>query len=312
MIDLAETFLRGSLPPLITPFRDGAVDYASYERLVDRQVASGSHGVVVTGTSGEPSMLTIFEREQLVRCAVAAADGRISVIAGTGAGTLEETVELTRAAADAGAAAAMIVTPSYSKPSDDGVVEYYRAAAAASQLPVLIYHIPGRSGLTVKPEVIERIAATNELVVGVKHSAYDLLWMTDVIARLGLDFRVLVGVEELSFPMLTVGAAGLVNAAANVAPGPVRALYDAVARGDLQAGRRWHYDLLELNSAVFWDTNPAPVKYLMWRLGLIDTDEHRLPMVPPSEAVRTRLDSLAERVAEWAGSDAQPHAADVR
>lgn len=292
MIAIPDGFLQGSLPPLVTPFRDGAVNLDAFARLVEHQATSGSHGVVVTGTSGEPAMLTTGERIQLFQTAIQAASGRLPVVAATGAHTLETTIELTRAAEHAGADAIMVVTPYYSKPPEAGVVQYYRHVASSTSLPVLIYHIPGRAGITVRPEAIERIATESTNVVGVKHSAYDLLWMTDVISRLGPEFRVLVGVEELSFPMLAVGASGLVNAAANVAPTAVRRLYDAVARGDLAEGRRLHYALFQLNSAVFWDTNPAPVKYLMWKLGLLDGNEHRLPMTGPGEATRRRLDTL--------------------
>jgi 4-hydroxy-tetrahydrodipicolinate synthase len=297
MISLPEDHLRGSVPPLVTPLQDGELDLDAFERLVCHQVENGSHGIVVTGTSGEPSMLTSAERIRLFRCAVSASAGRIPVIAGTGAGTLEATIELTQAAERAGAQAVMVVTPYYSKPPEEGVVGYYREVAKSTGLPVLIYHIPGRTGTTVRPEAIERIASEAANVVGVKHSAYDLLWMTEVVSRLGPQFRVLVGVEELSFPMLAIGAAGLVNAAANVAPAAVRALYDAVARHDLEEGCRLHYTLFKLNSAVFWDTNPGPIKYLMWRMGLLPNNEHRLPMAGPAESVRRRLDSLLEELA---------------
>lgn len=295
MLELPRDFLTGALTPVVTPFRAGAVDLAAFGRLVEFQLDHGSHGVVVTGTSGEPSVLTVAERVDLFDRAMTAARGRGTVIAATGAATLADTLELTRAAADLDVDAAMVVTPYYSKPSESGVIEYYRAVSGATDLPVLIYHIPGRSGLTVAPATIERIATDCPTVVGVKHSAYDLLWLTEVISRLGPEFRALVGVEELSFPMLAIGAAGLVNAAGNVAPGMVRALYDAVRTGDLVQGRRLHHELFELNSAVFWETNPGPIKYLMARLGLLESDEHRLPLTTPTARVRDRLDDLLSR-----------------
>ena len=292
MITISDGFLRGSLPPLVTPFRGGDLDAAAFARLVDYQVVSGSHGVVVTGTSGEPAMLTTAERSQLFGVAVETAAGRIPVVAATGAQTLEDTIELTQAAERAGANAIMVVTPYYSNPPEAGVVQYYRQVAGATGLPVLIYHIPGRAGITVRPEAVERIATQSPNVVGVKHSAYDLLWMTEVISRLGPEFRVLVGVEELSFPMLAIGASGLVNAAGNVAPNAVPRRYDARANRDHADGRRQHYARYEHNSAVFWDTNPGPVKYLMWKMGLLDSNEHRLPMTGPNEATSRRLDRL--------------------
>ncbi|MFE2182344.1 4-hydroxy-tetrahydrodipicolinate synthase [Streptomyces sp. NPDC059455] len=296
MIPISDDFLRGSLPPLVTPFRKGAVDREAFERLIRFQFDSGSHGIVVTGTSGEPAMLTTTERIELFHTAVTTSAGRLPVIAATGAHTLEATIELTEAAERAGADAVMVVTPYYSKPPEEGMVRYYRQVAASTGLPVLTYHIPGRAGITVRPEVVERIATESPNIVGVKHSAYDLLWITEVISRLGSQFRVLVGVEELSFPMLAIGASGLVNAAANVAPQAVRSLYEEVAAGNLDEARRLHYALYELNSAVFWDTNPGPVKYLMWKTGLLPDNEHRLPMAGPNEAACRRLDELLHTI----------------
>jgi 4-hydroxy-tetrahydrodipicolinate synthase len=287
--------LHGSFPPLITPFRDGAVDYETFARLVDFQVANGSHGVVVCGTTGEPTTLTPDERSELVRTAVRAMAGRGPVVAATGSHSHAETVVLSAAAERAGAAALLIVTPYFSRPPQRGLAEFYIDIARRTGLPVLIYHIPGRAAVNLELATVERIVAAAPNVVGMKHAANDLAFATQLLARFGPDFRLFVGLEELSFPMLALGACGLMNAVANVAPRRVADLYEAVARGDLAAARRQHEALLELNQAVFFDTNPIPIKYMMKRLGLLADNEHRLPMVRAATELEARLDGVLQR-----------------
>lgn len=277
---LDDTFLRGSYPPLITPFRNGEVDLRKFAELVERQVAEGSHGVLVAGTTAEPSSLTLAERTELVRVAVGAVAGRVPVVAATGSQSYAETVELTTQAEKAGADALLVVTPYYIKPSQQGLVEYFAAVARHTSLPLMIYHIPGRAAVSVTTATIVKIAERAPNLVGMKHAANDLELVTEVLSRLGAGFRIFCGLEALSLPMLAIGAAGLMNAVGNLAPGPVAALYDAVARGDLQEGRHLHQMLFELNQSIFLDTNPIPLKYMMTRLGLLASPELRLPLVP--------------------------------
>jgi 4-hydroxy-tetrahydrodipicolinate synthase len=288
-------FLRGSYPPLVTPFRDGAVDRETFARLVDHQIANGSHGVVVCGTTGEPTALTGAERTELVRTAVRAARGRVPVVAATGSQSHAETVELTAAAARAGADALLVVTPYFIRPPQRGLAQYFIDVAGRARRPVLIYHIPGRAAVNLEVATLARIVEAAPNVVGIKHAANDLAFATEVVARFGAGFRLFVGLEELSFPMLAIGAAGMMNAVANVAPRQVADLYESVARGDLDAARRLHHALFELNQAVFFDTNPIPVKYMMRRLGLLAANEHRLPMVPAGPELERRLDGVLER-----------------
>lgn len=292
---LDNSFLRGSYPPLLTPFRDGAVDFEAYEGLVARQIEAGSHGIVVNGTTGEPSTLTISERNKLVDVAVKASGGQVPVIAATGSQSLEETLELTAAAENAGASAVLVVTPYYIKPPQRGLVEYFSAVGQHTGLPLLLYHIPARAAVSFELDTLDAIAQAVPHFVGIKHSAYDLVFLTRTLAHFGPSFRAFVGVEELTYPMLAVGACGMVNAAANVAPRQIVALYDAVSSGDHATARSLHYELFELNCAVFWDTNPIPVKYMAKRLGIIVENEHRLPMAPAEDDLQTRLDTILER-----------------
>jgi 4-hydroxy-tetrahydrodipicolinate synthase len=292
MIPLEPDFLRGSYPPIVTPFSDGEVDYETFARLIDRQVAEGSHGVLVCGTTAEPATLTAEERSRLVKTAVETAAGRRPVVAATGSQSHAETVWLTDEAVRAGADAVLVVTPYYIRPPQRGLVAYFADIARRTDLPVLAYHIPGRAAVTLEPATLEEIAGAAPNFVGMKHASTDLALVTEARRRLGPEFRVFAGLEDLSLPMLAVGACGLMNAVGNIAPARVAALYEAVAKGDLETARELHEALWELNQAVFWDTNPIPMKYLMTRLGLLARNEHRLPMMPATDELRARLDAL--------------------
>jgi 4-hydroxy-tetrahydrodipicolinate synthase len=295
MIELGDDELRGSYPPLVTPFRDGKVDLDAYAGLVEHHVAEGSHGIVVNGTTAEPSTLTTEERARLVTVAVETAAGRIPVVAATGSQSHAETVWLTEQATEAGADAVLIVTPYYLQPPQRGLVEYFADVGRRTDRPVLVYHIPGRTAVAVTVDTVERIAERLPAFVGMKHAVNDLGFVSDVLPRVGKGFRIFVGLEGLSLPMLAVGATGLMNAVGNLVPGKVAALYDAVAAGSLEEARAIHDELYELNRSVFYDTNPIPMKYMMRRLGLLSANEHRLPMVPADAALESRLDDVLAR-----------------
>ena len=290
-----KTFLRGSYPPVITPFRHGDIDLKKFAELVERQVQEGSHGIVVTGTTAEPSSLTVGERTQLIKTAVAIVRGRIPVVAASGSQSLAETIDLTSQAEKAGADAALVVTPYYIKPSQQGLVEYFTAVSQCTQLPLLIYHIPGRAAVSVTATTVARIAERVPRLVGIKHAANDLELVTELLDKLGPEFRIFCGLEALSFPMLAVGAAGLMNAVGNLTPARVAALCNAVAAGNLEEARKLHFELFELNQAIFLDTNPIPLKYMMWRLGLLDSPELRLPLVPLDAERAKTLDPILAR-----------------
>jgi 4-hydroxy-tetrahydrodipicolinate synthase len=290
-----ETFLRGSYPPLVTPFRDGMVDYDAFAGLVEHQIANGSHGIVVCGTTGEPTALTLAERTELTRTAVRTARGRLAVVAATGSQSHADSVALTADAERAGADALLIVTPYFVRPPQRGLVAYFADLGRRTSLPMLIYHIPVRAAVGLELSTVERIVGVVPNVVGLKQAANDLGFAAELMARFGPDFRLFAGLEELSLPMLAIGAAGMMNAVGNLAPRAVADLYAAVASGDLAAARRIHVALLELNRAVFFDTNPIPIKYMMKRLGLLAANEHRLPMVPATTELEQRLDGVLER-----------------
>ncbi len=296
MINLNRDFLRGSYTPLITPIVDGAVDYETYARLVERQVAQGSHGIVVAGTTGEPTTLSIEERSKLLEVALEAAGKHVPVVAATGSQSHADTIELTTRAERAGAAAVLILTPYFIRPPQRGIVEYYVDLARRVSLPVMIYHIPGRASVSVTCETIAKIAERAPNLVGIKQAVKELELVSELIATFGPDFRIFVGLEDLSFPMMAIGACGVMNAVGNLAPRRIAELCELVFAGKLADARAAHFALFELNQSVFFDTNPIPLKYMMKRLGLIRTNEHRLPMVPATRELEERLDGVLKRV----------------
>jgi 4-hydroxy-tetrahydrodipicolinate synthase len=295
MIALRHDFLRGSYTPVVTPFRNGAVDLDTFAALVERQIASGSHGVLVAGTTGEPSSLTLDERNELLRVAIATARRRVPVLAATGSQSYAETVALTTKAEALGADAVLVVTPYYIRPPQQGLVEYFVAIGTRTGLPLLIYHIPGRAAVSVTVDTVARIADRLPTLAGVKHAVNDLEFVTEVLARCGRDFRVFCGLEALSLPMMAVGASGVMNAVGNLAPDRVAALCNAVAAGNLAEARRLHDELFLLNQAIFFETNPIPLKYMMNRIGVLANPELRLPLVDAGSPVRDRLDDVLRK-----------------
>lgn len=295
MITLGKDVLTGSYPPLVTPFRDGRVDHDTYARLIERQIAEGTHGILVNGTTSEPTTLTMDERNALVRTAVEVSRGRIPIVAQTGSQSHAETCALTDFAQQAGVDAIMVLTPFFIRAPQRGVVAYFADLAKRTDKPLMMYHIPGRSAFKVELDTLARIAEAAPHFVGIKHALDDHGFVTQMLARLGPDFRVFVGLEEFTFPMMALGAQGTMNAVANVAPRQVAQMCNAVRAGDLARGRALHFELYELMAAVFWDTNPIPMKYMMKRMGLIATNEHRLPMMPATPELEKRLDALLAR-----------------
>jgi 4-hydroxy-tetrahydrodipicolinate synthase len=295
MMPLEKNFLRGSFPPLVTPFRNGKVDYNKFAELVELQVQHGSHGIVVAGTTGEPSSLSVDERTELLKVAVSVIAGRIQVVAATGSQSFAETVQLTTQAEQTGADAVLVVTPYYVKPPQRGLVDYFVALGAQIALPMMIYHIPGRAAVSIKAQTVMKIAEQLPHLVGLKHADQNLELLTELLVGLGREFRIFCGVEALSFPMLLLGGSGLMNAVGNIAPSRVAALYAAVQQGDYKRALEIHTELFEINQSVFIDTNPIPLKYMMARLGLLDAPELRLPLVSLDSAHAKILDGVLMR-----------------
>ena len=295
MMPLDKAFLRGSFPPLVTPFRGGKVDFDKFAELAERQVQLGSHGIVVAGTTGEPSSLSIDERTELLKVALSVAAGRIQVVAATGSQSFVETLKLTEQAEQAGADAALVVTPYYIKPSQKGLVDYFVALGQRVKLPLMIYHIPGRAAVSIKAHTVFRIAEQLPHLVGLKHADQNLELLTELLVGLGPEFRIFCGVEALSLPMLVLGGAGLMNAVGNLAPARVAELYSAVQQRDYERALQIHTEIFELNQSIFIDTNPVPLKYMMSRLNLLDSPELRLPLIPVDKSHQGILEQVLIR-----------------
>ena len=295
MMKLPKTFLRGSIPPLITPFRNGRVDYDAYAGLVEFQVRNGSHGILVNGTTSEPASLTVEERNRIVDVAIEACAGKLLIVAATGSQNLHETSALTKHAEKAGADAILIVTPYYTRPPQRGLVEYYKKLGKQTSLPWMIYHIPGRAAVSVSLDTLDKISKACPNFVGMKHAVDDLGFASECLDHFGMDFRIFVGLEDLSYPMMAVGACGLMNAVGNLQPKKLARMCEAVWAGDLKKAQKLHYDLFEINQAVFFDTNPIAMKYMMKKLGIMPKNEHRLPMAPATKELEKRLDGVLKR-----------------
>jgi 4-hydroxy-tetrahydrodipicolinate synthase len=283
---------RGCLTALLTPFRGGEIDFAALERLVDAQVAGGVQGVVPCGSTGESATLTHDEHMRVVGAVVRFARGRVPVIAGTGSNSTAEAVSLTRAAEEAGAAGALLLSPYYNKPTQDGIYEHYAAVAAATRLPIVVYNIPGRTASNILPETIVRLSRI-ENVVGVKEASGSLQQVIEIIANAESGFAVWSGDDVMTLPIVAAGGAGAIAVSSNIIPGRFVAFTDALIAGDLARARDLMYDMLPLVRALTmsFEVNPIPVKTAAAILGMC-AEEFRLPLTPMSPANRSQLERV--------------------
>lgn len=277
----------GSITALITPFRGGKVDEKAFAALVDWQIREGTSALVPCGTTGESPTLSPAEHQRVIEICVEAAGGRVPVIAGTGSNSTQEAVVLTHHARKAGADAALIVTPYYNKPTQEGLFAHFRAIAEAVDLPILIYNIPSRSVIDMSVETMARLARMPN-IVGVKDATGDIGRISRQRAALGPAFCQLSGDDALALGQIAHGATGCISVTANVAPRLLAEFEAACLKGDLAQARERHDRLLPLHEALFAETSPAPVKYAASLLGLCE-EELRLPLVPVGEATRARI-----------------------
>ena len=271
---------------LVTPFRDGAIDWDAFAAIVERQVAEGSSALVPCGSTGEAATLSHTEHAEVVRFVVERARGRVPVIAGTGSNSTSEAITLTAEAKRAGAAGALLISPYYNKPTQEGLLRHYLAIADAVDLPLILYNIPGRTASRIEAATIARLAE-HPNIVGLKESdAID--HALDVLHLAGDRIELYAGDDSAAFPLIALGGVGLISTIANVVPREMAELVAASCAGDLARARTIQMRLLPLMRACFIETNPIPVKYAVSLLGLC-RDELRLPLVPLSEAGRATL-----------------------
>lgn len=278
---------EGVFTALITPMRDGAVDERSLHELVERQIAAGVDGLVPCGSTGEAATLSHAEHRRVIEVVVAAARGRVHVLAGTGSNSTAEAIALTRHAKEAGADGALLISPYYNKPTQDGVVAHYATIARETSFPLIVYNIPGRTASNLLPQTFARLAEI-EQIVGVKESSGDLNQMAHLIASVPESFVVLAGDDWATLPLLSIGGRGVISTTSNVAPSEMVSLVRAFHSGDLARARDVHYRLLPLFDALFCETNPIPVKAAVAMRGLC-RDEIRLPLTLLTAPNRERL-----------------------
>ena len=279
---------QGSLVAMVTPFRDGEVDEATLAELVEFHVANGTDGLVPCGTTGESPTLSHGEHKRVIELVIKAARGRVPVVAGTGSNSTAEAITMTVHAARAGADGALLVSPYYNKPTQQGLYEHFKAIAqAAPDLPLIVYNIQGRTAVNVETETMARLAQIPN-IVGVKEASGNLDQMTSVILACGPDFSVVSGDDSLTLPLMAVGGRGVISVLANFLPREVAELTHAALDGDSKRARELHQRLFPICRAMFIETNPIPVKEAMAMLGMIRA-EWRLPMCPMTDANRERL-----------------------
>lgn len=279
---------RGTFTALVTPFRDGKIDFGALERLVETQIAAQVDGVVAVGTTGESPTLSHEEREKVVRFVVEKVGKRCAVLAGTGSYSTAETKAATRAAEQAGVDGALVVAPYYNKPSQEGLFRHFSAVAQASALPLMLYNIPGRCGVDIGPETVGRLAGTCPTIVALKEAGGNVGRVTELRALLPETFSILSGDDALTLPFMSVGAVGVVSVASNLVPAEVAQLVNCFRHGDLRRAEALHHRLGGLFRDLFLEPNPVPVKTaLAWR-GL-STAEVRLPLCEMLPATTERL-----------------------
>ena len=284
---------RGTFTALVTPFRDSSIDVSAFEKLIEAQINAGITGVVAVGTTGESPTLSGDERAQVIRLAVARANKRCLVLAGTGSNSTHHAIAETRTGEKLGVDAALLVAPYYNKPSQEGLFRHFKAIADGTSLPIMLYNIPGRCSVDILPETVERLAKECRNIVSIKEASGSVERVGELRRRLPEAFTILSGDDSLTLPFMAVGAAGVVSVASNLFPSEVCALVRTCGAGDLKAAERLHRKFLPLFKDLFIEPNPVPVKTALgWRGAM--SPEVRLPLVEMSEANQTRLRKTLE------------------
>jgi 4-hydroxy-tetrahydrodipicolinate synthase len=293
--------IRGSIAPVVTPFTaDGAVDHDSLRSLIRFQLESGSHGISLGGSTGEPSAQSVAERIAGMRTVVEEIGDRVPFLPGTGSAKLAETLELTAAARDAGADAALVITPYYARPTQEALYVWYSTVAREfPDLPIVAYNVPSRTAVDIAPETVGRLFRDHDNFVGVKETTKDFEHFSRVLHAAGPDLLVWSGIELLCLPLLPLGGAGFVSALANIAPAAVAQMYEAAVAGDAQRAREIHYGVHPLVDLLFVETNPAPAKWLMKERGLITSDHVRSPLIPLTESGQEKVRALAAAAEQY-------------
>lgn len=278
--------IRGSIAPVVSPFAaDGTPDLDGLRNLIRWQLESGSHGISLGGSTGEPSAQSAAERAAAIRAAAAEIADRVPFVPGTGSAKLDETLELTAVAADAGADAVLVITPYYARPTQEGLFAWYSAVAREfPDLPVIAYNVPSRTAVDIAPETVARLRKAHANIVGVKETTRDFEHFSRVLHVAGRDTLIWSGIELLCLPLLSLGGAGFVSATANLAPRAVARMYEHWESGQFEQARELHFGLHPVTDVIFTETNPAAAKWVLAQAGLIGSGFVRPPLAPLTES----------------------------
>jgi 4-hydroxy-tetrahydrodipicolinate synthase len=278
----------GTYTAIVTPFRNGVVDEAAFERLIKAQIAGGVEGIVPVGTTGESPTLSYEEHIRVIELSVKFSAGRIKVLAGTGANSTSEAIYLTAAAEKAGADGSLQVAPYYNKPSQDGLFQHFRAIARATRLPIVLYSVPSRCGVEIGVETVDRLARTTPNIVGIKEAGGNPDRVSQLRVTLGRKFVILSGDDSLTLPFMAVGASGVISVASNVIPRAVARMVRAFSIGQPAIAQKLHHRYFPVFKDLFLESNPIPVKAALAMMGQIE-EEYRLPLVRMSAKNREKL-----------------------
>jgi 4-hydroxy-tetrahydrodipicolinate synthase len=285
---------RGSIVAIVTPFKEGRVDEEAYRQLIDFQIENGTSAIVPCGTTGESATLNMEEHSQVINIAVQAVNKRVPVIAGTGGNSTSEAIELTAHAKKAGADASLQVTPYYNKPTQEGLYQHFKAIAKAVALPQVLYNVPGRTSVNMLPTTVARLAELPE-VVAIKEASGDLGQMAEIVRLAGDNINLLSGDDNVTLPVLSIGGKGVVSVVANIVPNDTADMVKAWEEGDVKKAKELFYKLFPLCQAMFYETNPIPVKTSLALMGKIQ-NELRLPLCPLAP---TNLDRLKKALQDY-------------
>ena len=278
---------RGAIVAIVTPFKKGKVDEAALRKLVEFQIKNGTDGIVPCGTTGESSTLSHEEHDRVIEIVIDAVNKRVPVIAGTGSNSTAEAIRLTRHAHEAGADGALMVAPYYNRPTQEGLYQHYKAVADAVRIPIIIYNIPGRTGVNINADTLARLAKVKN-IVGVKEASGSIKQMSDVIGLCGPDFDVLSGDDLFTLPLMAMGGKGVISVISNIAPADMAAMVDAFDAGDLEEAKALHHKMAPLIESLFIETNPTPVKAALALMKKISY-EVRLPLYRMSDGNYEKL-----------------------
>lgn len=284
---------QGSFVAIITPFKNGKIDEKAYGDLIEFHVSNGTDGIVPCGTTGESATLSNDEHNRLVRLTVEASAGRVPVIAGTGSNSTDEAIYFTKYAKECGADAALLITPYYNKPTQEGLYRHFRAIAEEVEIPIILYNVPGRTGVNMLPSTVARLTEI-ENVVAIKEASGSMTQICEIYRLCGERLSILSGEDAINFPILAAGGKGMISVTANIVPKEMGDMWDAYTSGDIERARQIHYSIFDLHQIMFVETNPIPVKTALAMMSKC-TDEMRLPLCPIADGNRERLRETLNR-----------------